>query len=1288
MIRSSLRSLGQGRRGRIAPVVLLTAACTALVAPRADADPPSAVDPLVTQHADAARRAQGTAAYTALREVWRRWDQTNPEQVEEALSSVARDGSTAAPVRAYASMLVAYARRRRGDLEGAKRRLAQLGFVKDWLVVGPFDNEAKASLYTPFGPEDDLASALTLGAGYEGKERSVSWRVMPDVFPYGWVDLGNALRPSEKVCGYVTTFVRAKPEGKDKRDAGERKASLWIGASGSFRAFWNAEEVLADPAYRALDADRWAAAVTVKPGWNRLTVKVCGDEEGPMAQVRLAGPDGAADPALEVKADPALGEAAAKSSVTRKKAAAPVARGVKVVAKGDPYAKGATDKPTSGSTVPTPFAGAMLGIAAATTEKKTSADVLEAAARYLALTGGEEKGQHTARDLATRAAETAPTTARLLFAADLAEDRNTRARWIEKARAGLKPGESDVDVTLAEAMHARGGSNFRDATPFFDRVLARDPRHVAALLGRTELYAEAGLRFSALATLEEAVRRVPTSIALLRALAHQYRGAGRTTDAEEIERRYANLRADDVAFLRGQAETATARRDLAAATRWLERLIALDPDSFGTIELAARSFRALGQTDRALALLEKRLVLAPEDVDAMRSLAEIHGEEGRREKQLEILRKILVLRPQAKDVREYVEHAQPPKIRKDEGFAWDKDKLLAASKEPRTPGLPKRTLRDLLVTTVYPNGLSSRFHQVAFQPLTEEAAASSRQYAFSYQSGREVVDVRGARVYRASGQVDEAIETGEGPADNPSIAMYTSSRTFYVQLPRLSAGDVVELRYRIDEVTPRNEYGDSFSETAYLGALEPVTSAEWVLLTPKTRKINLRLPTQPGFVMKESDDGELHVASISGEHLPAILPEPAMPPLAEVVANVGASTFATWDDVGKWYWGLAKDQFDADDEVRRKVAELTKGLTTDEEKVRAVYDFVVQRTRYVALEFGIEGFRPRRCALTLSRGWGDCKDKATVIVTMLRELGIPASFVLVRSAMRGDTQTEPPSYAMFDHAIAYVPKLDLFLDGTAEYTGMYELPPFVRGQPALVVNESGAKLVRVPELTADKTARTRRVELTLPEGTGGAQLDLRVETTGALAAEWRQRYHALATQKGRIVEDMGSEFGGLSVAERGIEVNDLENVETPVKVRVQGKALGLSRGTNGELSFTAMPSTGLVARYASLSNRRQDVKIGFSHTLDDEWTIKLPPGSVVKSAPEDRSLQTPFGRLDVKVEKSAGKLVVKAKLRMDQTRIKPAEYAAFKTFCADVDRALGERVVIGKPLAARNRVIA
>ena len=81
-------------------------------------------------------------------------------------------------------------------------------------------------------------------------------------------------------------------------------------------------------------------------------------------------------------------------------------------------------------------------------------------------------------------------------------------------------------------------------------------------------------------------------------------------------------------------------------------------------------------------------------------------------------------------------------------------------------------------------------------------------------------------------------------------------------------------------------------------------------------------------------------------------------------------------------------------------------------------------TRYVGLEFGIHGYKPYKVTQVLARRFGDCKDKASLMVALLREVGIDAELVLVRTRRGGRIDAEPASLAVFDHAIVYVPKLD------------------------------------------------------------------------------------------------------------------------------------------------------------------------------------------------------------------------------------------------------------------------
>jgi len=1184
------------------------------------------------------RSARGPHAYVALRRIWQKWNAGDPAEIEEVLRNLAQDASIAPPTRAYAGLLEAYARRRRGDLDGSRTRIAKLGYVSRFLVAGAFDNEGKGGLDRDFGvePLEKKPDTPDLARTFDGKERPVRWRVSPATAPYGWLDFGGLIEPTQNVCAYAFTYAR-----DEKLAAGaSRPISIWAGSAGAMRVWWNGEEVLRDEKYRSIDSDRFAANVTMTSGYNRLMVKICGVDDAPMLTIRLANERGEPDPRIVTDADPAHAKEAA----------------------------------TAGKKPASRVEGAIQGFERLI--KGNDPAALEGFARYLQLTQSDDPSERRARDLARKAAEKTPTIQRLLLAGELVENRNQKAIWIEKAEALAKKNastEDQIDVLLARAQHARAGSNWRDSVPYFDRALALDPDEVEAILGRYELYEEANLKETALAFIGRALARQPRSVAVVHAAVGALRQMERTTEASELEERYSQLRFDDISFVRGRIDLAIAQRDIKGAERWLDRMMALNPDSAPLLASAAQSYLLMGNRTRSIALYKKALDLSPENTDTMRALAEAQGLAGHPEEQQRLLRQVVVLKPQAKDVREYLAHLEPAKPRPDEGYARPAKEFLAQRKAP-SRGENRRTLVDLQVTTVFPNGLASRFHQVVFQPLTDRAATDAREYGFSFQADTETVQLRGAHVYHENGQVEDATENGEGPVNDPSISMYTSSRAFYVRFPRLAPGDVVELQYRVEDVATRNEYADYFGEVKYMQAGENIAHSEYVLITPTSRTFYFNKPKVPGIQSTTKVVGDNRVYRFTAENVPSIDPEPLQPPYSELLGHVHVSTYKSWDDMGRWYWGLVKDQFVADEEVRRRVAEVTKGLKTDREKVRAVYDYVVQRTRYVALEFGIHGFKPYRCAQIFARGFGDCKDKATLIVTMLKEAGIPATIVVVRSGMRGDFETDPASLAPFDHAIAYVPSLDLYLDGTAENTGSMELPAMDRGSLAIQINEGKPKLVHLPDPPATESTAVRKLEATV-NADGTAQIDWRAEVTGVSAPTWRQRYWAEATRKQRVQEDLSGEFAGLELG--AVDAANFEDIEGKVWLHAKAKVPQFGRKEGDRLSLPVGPNDHAVRDYASLSQRRLDVKLRAQSTDETDWTLRIPTGAKIVNAPVKAEGSSPFGSFRVDVDMSGATAHVKTTVTMTKTRIKASEYPAFRAFCESMDRALGQRLVLG-----------
>jgi len=313
----------------------------------------------------------------------------------------------------------------------------------------------------------------------------------------------------------------------------------------------------------------------------------------------------------------------------------------------------------------------------------------------------------------------------------------------------------------------------------------------------------------------------------------------------------------------------------------------------------------------------------------------------------------------------------------------------------------------------------------------------------------------------------------------------------------------------------------------------------------------------------------------------------------------------------------------------------------------------------------------------VARGWGDCKDKATVIVTLLKEVGIPSTIVVTRTRLRGNFRSSIASFAPFDHAIAYVPSLNLYLDGTAEHTGISELPKMDIGAVVLHVNDGKAVLTRIPNADPEKNFVRRELNVDL-DPKGGAKLDIDYSTGGYNAASWRDAYEAEATRRERMTRDLGGDFPGVSINEgpQGLVTSDLTNNEEPVKIHVRAAAPGFARNEGDALS---MPVTGgyrLTPNFASLSQRRQAVELIAFTTIDDTYRIKLPPGAKVLTAPENRSATSNFGSYSVTVEQNKNEVVVRSKLSIKVTRVEPNEYQAWKRFCEDADAAFSPRLLV------------
>jgi hypothetical protein len=459
----------------------------------------------------------------------------------------------------------------------------------------------------------------------------------------------------------------------------------------------------------------------------------------------------------------------------------------------------------------------------------------------------------------------------------------------------------------------------------------------------------------------------------------------------------------------------------------------------------------------------------------------------------------------------------------------------------------------------------------------------------------------------------------------------------------------------------------------------PRLETRYVLIAPKGKTLYFNKPKLAKIVAAEETRGSDTIYSFRAVGVPKIDAEPGMPGFTDVAAYVHVSTYRTWDEVASWYRGLVGEQLQSSPQIHDAVMDAVKGLTDERAKIRAVYDLVVRKTRYVGLEFGIHGYQPYRTTQVFARKFGDCKDKASLLVVMLREIGVDASLVLARTRRGGDLDPEPASLAPFDHAIVYVPRYDLFLDGTAEFSGADELPAQDQDIPVLIVSEG--KLRRTPVLAAAKN-RVATVERVALQASGAARVDEEVTVAGEVAHEWRAHYQSPAERPERYGKAWSGRHPGARV--ESVDMPRLDDLERPVEVRASVDVPDWARpettiGGGGEL---VMPALGreadMLRSYARLSSRKHDLVLGFPWRQEDRVTVTLPAGLAVVRLPEARTVEAPFGRFTLTATQKGGTVEVVAALEVDRHRIAREDYAAFRRFCADVDAAIGQELVVGK----------
>ncbi len=444
-------------------------------------------------------------------------------------------------------------------------------------------------------------------------------------------------------------------------------------------------------------------------------------------------------------------------------------------------------------------------------------------------------------------------------------------------------------------------------------------------------------------------------------------------------------------------------------------------------------------------------------------------------------------------------------------------------------------------------------HELTLRVKVQSEAALERfgQLILPYTSANEKLEIDYVRVKKADGTVVAASESDVQDLTAPisrEAPVYTDLRQKHVTVPGLRPGDTLEYHvvWRLHTPLAPNHFWLNHDFIT-----QDVIVLDEQLEVDIPRDSTVKLKTEQGFdpaikeqegrriytwkhaVLKREDDkdDDKEAARKRREEL-----EDPKPP------QVQMTTFKSWDEVGQWYAGLERDRIVPDEKIRAKALELVQGHNTDKEKAKALYGFVAKNFRYVSLSLGQGRYQPHAASDVLANQYGDCKDKHTLLSSMLIAAGLRAYPALMNSSRKIDPDV--PSPAQFDHVISAIQlgSETLWADTTAEVAPFRMLAPPLRDKKALVIPVSGpARLETTPAEPPFLSAEVVEIEgqvndlgklmghahLTLR---GDAEMYFRIMFRRTPKSDWKQLGYLLSSAigvRGEVTDIKTSELAAL-----------------------------------------------------------------------------------------------------------------------------------------------------------------
>jgi len=514
-----------------------------------------------------------------------------------------------------------------------------------------------------------------------------------------------------------------------------------------------------------------------------------------------------------------------------------------------------------------------------------------------------------------------------------------------------------------------------------------------------------------------------------------------------------------------------------------------------------------------------------------------------------------------------------------------------------------------------------------------------------------------------------------------------------VGIPGLEPGDMC--RYVIRRVTTKARMPNTFSDYTVFEYTSPIVNSTYEIWGPSSlplARIELKAPVSNTVQASMGSAGGTNYYRWEVRNVPRMFPEPNMPALHTVVQRLLVSTIPDWQTVSRWYDGVCAPRLAAvTPTMSNFVHELTAPLTNERARLEAVFYYVSQKIRYMGIttETAAPGYEPHDVCITFDNKYGVCRDKAALLVALLRLAGFKAYPVLMYVGPKKDPEVPQP---FFNHAIVAVENGDgsyVLMDPTDENTKEL-LPAYLCDKSYLVAKPEGDTLRVSPIVPADENMMhiTTTGQVTR-EGT------LRAETRLAFDGINDNAYRsALARMKPveqrQLFEGVVKRVApGARLLECVIEPAELRDMAHPLRVRLNFEArefpiTGAQAAMLPPLWFgTSVGLINFVLGTTGLEERKYPLETKYACGVNETVTLKLGEAlGAVRMLPQIEGVDSPTVRWRAQMDVRSGVLAAQAEQQLRVVEFSPAEYLELKQALKTIEYDRRKRAIFAPQAAA------